>query len=83
MNTEPVAIIGTITAAVSAAFALLVAFGIDISDDQQKAILAAIAAIAPLVVILSRQFVTPTDKANDAIREASLQMPGETPPLIK
>ncbi len=52
MNREPAAIIGTITAAVTAILALLVAFGLDIEPEQQAAILGVIAVIAPVVATL-------------------------------
>lgn len=48
--TEPVLSAGTITAAVTAALALLVSFAIPISDAQQSAILGIVAVFAPVVV---------------------------------
>lgn len=50
MNREPAAIIGAISAAATAIIGLLVAFGFDLSDEQQKAILG---AIGPVVVIIA------------------------------
>jgi hypothetical protein len=47
---EPLWSVGSITAAVTAIIALLAAFGLDISDDQQSAILGVVAVAAPLVV---------------------------------
>ena len=52
MATEPAAIIGTITAIVTALIAFAVAFGINLSDDQQAAILGLVAALAPIVAAL-------------------------------
>lgn len=46
---EPVLNRGAIVAAVTALLALLVAFGVPLSDGQQAAILGLIAAAAPLV----------------------------------
>lgn len=59
---EPLVSTATITAAVSAAIALLVAFGVDLTETQTTAILGVVAVLAPLVVILARRWVTPNDK---------------------
>ncbi len=60
MTTEPAVTIGTVTALVSAVLALLVTFGVDISDDQQNAILALVGVLAPIVAgVLIRRKVTP------------------------
>nr|MDT0658016.1 hypothetical protein [Micromonospora sp. DSM 115978] len=48
-STEPVLSAATITAFVTAAIALLVAFGVSLSDDQQSAILGVLAVLAPVV----------------------------------
>lgn len=58
-ETEPVVMTAVLTAA-SAVVAVAVAFGLPITDGQQDAILAALAAVAPLVVIVSRRWTTPT-----------------------
>ncbi|HCS2945826.1 TPA: hypothetical protein OQU49_004444, partial [Shigella flexneri] len=50
MNREPAAIIGAVSAAVASILACLVAFGLDITPDQQTAILAVIAGVGPIVV---------------------------------
>lgn len=63
MNREPVVTVASITAAVAALIGLLIAFGVDLSDDQQKAILAVVAVAGPLVAgIVSRSKVTPVSK---------------------
>lgn len=60
MTREPLITTGTITAAVVALIALLVAFGLDLTDDQVSAILGVIAVAAPIVVALAaRSKVTP------------------------
>lgn len=60
MHKEPAAIIGTATAVVSALIALLVAFGVDVSEDQQTAIIGAVVVLAPIVAgLLIRSKVTP------------------------
>jgi hypothetical protein len=60
VTTEPAALIAGITAVVSAVISLLVAFGLDITEDQSIAILAATGAILPLIAgFLTRARVTP------------------------
>ena len=59
MKNEPVVTVAAITALVSAIVALLVAFGLDLTDAQEKAILGLAAVLAPLVVTLARRYVTP------------------------
>lgn len=60
MKTEPAITIASVTAAVTAALALLVSFGLSISADQQTAILGVVAVVAPLLVgVLTRPKVTP------------------------
>lgn len=55
---EPLLTVGAITAAVVALLALLVAFGVHMSNDQRAAILGVVAAIAPLVTaIIGREHV--------------------------
>jgi hypothetical protein len=49
---EPLITVGAITAGVTAVLALLVAFGLSLSADQQAAILGVVAVVAPLVVSL-------------------------------
>lgn len=59
MRTEPVITVGGIGAAAAAILALLVSFGIPVSDDQQNAILGVVAVLAPLVVAyVARRYVT-------------------------
>lgn len=60
MSREPAAVIGVITGLAVAIVGLLVAFGVDLTDDQQKAILGVVAAVAPIVAaVLIRRKVTP------------------------
>lgn len=60
MNREPAAVVGSITAAVSAIIALFVAFGLDLTDEQVAAILAVVAVVAPIVSgLITRGKVTP------------------------
>jgi len=46
---EPAAIIGLVTAAVTSILALLVAFGVELTQEQQIAILGVIAGVGPLI----------------------------------
>lgn len=48
--TEPLLSVGSITAGVTTLIALVVAFGLPLSGDQQTAILGVVAVVAPLVV---------------------------------
>ncbi|GAB3817598.1 hypothetical protein [Micromonospora zhanjiangensis] len=50
---EPLVSVGAITAGVTAVLALLIAFGLNISDGQQSAILGVVAVVAPLVAALA------------------------------
>lgn len=60
MKTEPAVTVGSIGAAVAAVLALLIAFGLPISDGQQTAILGVVAVLAPFVVgVLTRAKVSP------------------------
>lgn len=60
MNREPVLTVASITSLVAAVIALLVAFGLPLTNDQQNAILGVVALASPLVVAaFSRPKVTP------------------------
>ncbi len=63
MNREPAAIVASVTGAATAIIALVVAFGLDLTADQQTAILGVVAVAAPLiagVVIRSKVFAPAT-----------------------
>lgn len=49
MRTEPALIVSAITAAAAAILALLAAFGLDLTGDQQTAILGVLTVLGPLV----------------------------------
>lgn len=60
MTREPLWTVAGITGAVAAVLALIVAFGIDVSEDQTTAILGMAAIVAPLIVAqVTRPRVTP------------------------
>jgi len=57
---EPLLTVGTITAAAGAAIGLIIAFGLDLSDDQRAAIMTAVSVLAPFIVAaVVRGKVTP------------------------
>lgn len=49
---EPAAVIGLVTTAVASVLAVLVAFGIDLTSEQQVAILGVVAGVGPIVAAL-------------------------------
>lgn len=60
MKNEPAITVASITAAVSAAIALLTAFGLNLSTEQTAAILGVVAVVGPLVAgYFTRAKVTP------------------------
>lgn len=62
MKNEPAVTVASITAVVAALIGALVAFGVDLSDDQQKAILALVAVAGPVIAgLVTRSKVTPVD----------------------
>lgn len=56
MKTEPSVIIGIITALVAACINVAVAFGLNLTDDQQQAILGFTAVAAPLIAAVIIRF---------------------------
>lgn len=56
MNREPSITLGAVATAVASALALLIAFGVDLTKDQQVAILGVIAAVGPLVAGIAIRF---------------------------
>ena len=79
MRSEPAVIVGTITAFVTAAIGLLVAFGLDITDQQQNAILSLVAVIAPVIagVIIRSKVYAP-----DTVREIVNDTQGPPAPSV-
>ena len=51
-STQPLLSVGTITAAGTAVLALVAAFGLNLTDDQQAAVLGVLGVAAPIVVAL-------------------------------
>lgn len=68
MKNEPVLTLAGITAVVAALIGVLVAFGVPMTDDQQKAVLVAVGAIAPLALAYyARKRVTPVAADPDPV----------------
>lgn len=60
MKREPLVTVASATALVAAVVALVVAFGVPLTDEQQTAILGLASVVAPLVVgFVARRRVTP------------------------
>ena len=84
-RTEPARVVSTVTAFLAALFAVLVAFGIDLSEAQQDAILGAIAPVVAVIVLMGeiiRGQVAPVETANERILEAQQQLPGVGEPHL-
>lgn len=90
MDKEPAVILGMVGTAVASVLALLVAFFVPITADQQKAILGVVGGVGPLVIaLLIRQQVTPEARAlareraalergrAESIRQVDLEPPTE------
>ena len=71
-QTEPANLVATITAAVTAVIALLVAYGFDISTEQQVAILGVVAVLAPVVagIVTRSKVYSPASTAKIANESA-------------
>lgn len=70
MTTEPSVIVGSITAAATAIIALLVAFGADLSQEQQAALLGVVAVAAPIIAsIVIRGKVWAPASVDHALRD--------------
>lgn len=63
MQNEPLFTVATITAGAAAVLALLVAFGLDLTEGQSTAIMGVVGVAAPLIVaVVARAKVSPKDK---------------------
>lgn len=85
MKTEPAISVASITAAVTAIIALLVAYGFDISGEQQTALLGVVAVIGPVIVgIVTRSKVYSEASAQKAANTAAVTGDATlTPPPAK
>lgn len=65
MSKEPAITIGLIGTAAASVLALLVAFGVPLDPEQQKAILGVVAALGPIIAaVITRRFVSPAQPEN-------------------
>lgn len=63
VKSEPLVTRATITSLVTAVVALLVAFGLDVPNDVQNAIIGVLVVAAPLIVAaITRHKVTPVER---------------------
>lgn len=85
-SAQPLLSVGTITAIGTALVGALVAFGLDLTDDQQSAILAVLGVAAPIVVALwgRRRVYAPATVARllAARRPARIELRGEHGPEL-
>lgn len=71
MTNEPVLTLGgAVLAVFVAGIALLPTFGIDITGEQQAALIAFVTAVITLVTVVQRSRVTPVSNAQDKIDTA-------------
>ena len=77
VKNEPV-MTAAIAPIVAAVIGLLVAFGVDLTPEQQQAVITAVLVIAPVLLVaanwLARQRVTPVHKLAD--KDAQFRAPG-------
>lgn len=56
MKTEPIITVAGVTSGAAAIIAVLVSFGVPLTDEQTQAVLGLVAVAAPLVVIVARKW---------------------------
>ncbi len=79
MNKEPATIVSSLIGLITAVLGLAAAFGLNISDEQQNAIIGVVIPASAFIALIGpiiRQFVTPTKKAEKAIEDAYTATPG-------
>ena len=78
MKYEPLISISSIVAAATAIIALLVAFGVPLTEDQKVAILGLVGVIAPVIVALvTRGKVTPNAAVVEGLNGSGIVYAGE------
>ena len=78
MKYEPLISISSIVAAATAIIALLVAFGVPLTEDQKVAILGLVGVIAPVIVALvTRGKVTPNAAVVEGLNSSGIVYAGE------
>ena len=78
MKYEPLISVSSIVAAATAVVALLVAFGVPLTEDQKVAILGLVGVIAPVIVALvTRGRVTPNAAVVEGLDSSGIVYAGE------
>ncbi len=78
MKYEPLISISSIVAAATAIVALLVAFGVPLTEDQKVAILGLVGVLAPVIVALvTRGRVTPNAAVVEGLNSSGIVYAGE------
>jgi len=78
---EPAAVAASIVAGVTAVIALVVAFGVPLTDEQRTAILGVAAVAAPIIAAaLTRPKVTPNAKVDTYVEDGK-RVAGEANPV--
>ena len=78
MKYEPLISISSIVAGATAVIALLVAFGVPLTEDQKVAILGLVGVIAPVIVALvTRGKVTPNAAVVEGLNSSGIVYAGE------
>ena len=78
MKYEPLISISSIVAAATAVIALLVAFGVPLTEDQKVAILGLVGVLAPVIVALvTRGKVTPNAAVVEGLNSSGIVYAGE------
>lgn len=78
MKYEPLISISSIVAAATAVIALLVAFGVPLTEDQKVAILGLVGVLAPVIVALvTRGKVTPNAAVVEGLNGSGIVYAGE------
>ena len=78
MKYEPIISVSSIVAAATAVIALLVAFGVPLTEDQKVAILGLVGVLAPVIVALvTRGKVTPNAAVVEGLNGSGIVYAGE------
>ena len=78
MKHEPLISVSSIVAAATAVIALLVAFGVPLTEDQKVAILGLVGVVAPVIVALvTRGKVTPNAAVVEGLNSSGIVYAGE------
>ena len=78
MKYEPLISVSSIVAAATAVVALLVAFGVPLTEDQKVAILGVVGVVAPVIVALvTRGKVTPNAAVVEGLNGSGIVYAGE------